>query len=43
VLAGQADRARGGIDRWLGGVHLRGDDAEWRWDGQGRRVVRVSG
>ncbi len=22
-----------GIDRWLGGVHLQGPDAAWRWDG----------
>ena len=39
VLAGHADRVRGGIDRWLGGVHLRGDDATWRWDGQQGRLV----
>lgn len=30
VLAGEADLiALNGIDRWIGGVHLRGD---WRWD-----------
>jgi hypothetical protein len=39
VLAGQADRARGGIDRWLGGVYLRGEDAAWRWDNRSRRLV----
>jgi len=33
VLAGKADRVRGnGIDRVLGGVHLKGDDAAFRWD-----------
>jgi hypothetical protein len=21
-----------GIDRWLGGVHLCGTEAQWRWD-----------
>ena len=32
VLAGRADRvAMAGIDRWLGGVHLRGH-VVWRWD-----------
>ncbi|HEX9439435.1 MAG TPA: hypothetical protein VF909_07135, partial [Roseiflexaceae bacterium] len=40
VLAGQADRIRDGIDRWLGGVHLHGPDAAWRWDRQQRRIVR---
>jgi uncharacterized protein DUF1835 len=33
VLAGEADHvALNGIDRWLGGVHLRGAEAAWRWD-----------
>jgi hypothetical protein len=32
VLGGQADHAaQGGVDRWIGGVHL-GDGAGWRWD-----------
>jgi hypothetical protein len=40
VLAGAADRVELlGIDRWLGGTHLRTDD-HWRWDG--KRVVRGS-
>ena len=40
VLAGRADRLAGaGIDRWLGGVHLRGADATWRWDGDHLRLV----
>ena len=35
VLAGREDRVRAnGIDRWLGGVHLRGHEARWRWDGR---------
>jgi hypothetical protein len=33
VLAGEADHvALNGIDRWIGGVHLYGDTARWRWD-----------
>jgi len=34
LLAGEADwiRRHGGIDLWLGGVHLTGSDAAWRWD-----------
>jgi hypothetical protein len=33
VLAGQADHvALNGLDRWVGGVHLRGPEAAWRWD-----------
>jgi hypothetical protein len=33
LLAGGADWvAENGIDRWLGGVHLRGPEARWRWD-----------
>jgi hypothetical protein len=27
------------IDRWLGGVHLRGDRPLWRWDGARERLV----
>ena len=36
VLAGRADRITlaGGIDRWLGGVHLSGVHPAWRWDGK---------
>jgi hypothetical protein len=42
VLAGQTDRiATCGINRWLGGVHLRGRDAIWRWDDAGNRILRV--
>ncbi|HEX3130154.1 MAG TPA: hypothetical protein VH394_22655 [Thermoanaerobaculia bacterium] len=28
-----------GIDRWLGGVHLHGREAQWRWDGERSRLV----
>jgi hypothetical protein len=43
VLAGEADWiALAGIDRWLGGVHLVGREAPWRWDARARRLVRRS-
>ena len=33
VLSGRSDHVRlNGIDRWLGGVHLKGHDAAFRWD-----------
>ena len=33
VLRGQADHVvLNGVDRWVGGVHLHGDSARWRWD-----------
>jgi hypothetical protein len=33
VLEGRQDRIRlNGLDRWLGGVHLCGAEARWRWD-----------
>ena len=38
ILAGRADQvAFNGIDRWLGGVHLRGA-APWRWDVAAKRL-----
>ena len=43
VLAGDADFvALNGIDRWLGGVHLMGAEAQWRWDPEQRRLVASS-
>jgi RNA polymerase sigma factor (sigma-70 family) len=40
ALEGGLDRVRtAGIDRWLGGVHLHGMEAGWRWDEEGRRLV----
>jgi len=43
VLRGHADHiGLNGIDRWLGGVHLWGDVAAWRWDRASRRIVRRS-
>jgi hypothetical protein len=38
VLAGEADRVSSGIDRWVGGTRLAGDEA-WRWDGAAGTVV----
>jgi hypothetical protein len=29
-----------GIDLWLGGVHLQGNEAAWRWDEEHRRLER---
>jgi hypothetical protein len=41
VLTGEADWIHiGGIDRWYGGVHLTGYEAEWRWDKESRSIVR---
>src|SRR5262245_59136480 len=40
VLEGRADRIKAlGIDRWLGGVHLRGHSVPWRWDTEAQRIV----
>jgi hypothetical protein len=40
VLDGLADHvALNGVDRWLGGVHLQGREAAWRWDPAAGRIV----
>lgn len=40
VLDGEVDRIAGeGIDLWLGGVHLTGEDSPWRWDSESARFV----
>ena len=32
-LAAEADHVTlNGLDRWIGGVHLNGRHARWRWD-----------
>ena len=42
VLAGQGDWMQlHGIDRWLGGVHLRGHEPSWRWDQAQGQVVAM--
>ena len=41
VLAGERDWVElNGIDRWLGGVHLCGDEAQCRWDEAAGRLRR---
>jgi hypothetical protein len=40
VLAGRDDAIRmRGIDRWIGGVRLKGEEAAWRWDGANGRLL----
>lgn len=40
VLDGKQDFVRrNGIDYWLGGVHLEGDEAAWRWEEQGQELL----
>jgi hypothetical protein len=40
VLRGDEDWITlGGSDRWLGGMHLEGANARWRWDAANRRTV----
>jgi hypothetical protein len=41
LLAGKADwiTLQGGIDRWLGGVHLTGEQPQWRWDADKKRLL----
>jgi len=41
VINGGADFVRlNGIDTWLGGVHLHGDDAKWRWDDEAETLTK---
>ena len=41
LLDGKADwiKLNGGINRWLGGVHLNGQQAQWRWDDSNKTLV----
>ena len=41
LLEGKADwiKLQGGIDRWLGGVHLNGDQPKWRWDSEKKTLI----
>jgi hypothetical protein len=42
VLAGREDHIHhNGIDRWIGGVHLRGNDIDWTFDEGTERIIRV--
>jgi hypothetical protein len=40
VIEGRADHIElNGIDQWLGGVHLKGVKAAWRWDRASAQLV----
>jgi hypothetical protein len=41
LLEGKADwiKLQGGIDRWLGGVHLTGEQPKWRWDNEKKTLI----
>jgi hypothetical protein len=43
LAEGKADwiELHGGIDRWLGGVHLTGDQPRWRWDAGKRTLLET--
>ena len=43
VLDGADDHVRlNGVDRWIGGVHLAGDVARWRWNEGTEAIVTKS-
>jgi len=40
VLAGEEDFVvTNGIDTWLGGIHLKGREASWRWDEDAQQLL----
>jgi hypothetical protein len=40
AMAGQEDFVRqNGVDLWLGGIHLKGKEAAWRWDEEHRELL----
>jgi len=40
VLAGEEDFViTNGIDKWLGGIHLRGKESAWRWDDDSQQLL----
>ncbi|HEY1940040.1 MAG TPA: DUF1835 domain-containing protein [Candidatus Angelobacter sp.] len=43
LLEGKADwiKLQGNIDRWLGGVHLAGEQPRWRWDPKEKTLIAV--
>ncbi len=44
VLKGRQDNVEvRGVDRWLGGTHVKSPDAVWRWDPANRRLVAPAG
>ena len=43
VLSGDADHVTlNGIDRWIGGVHLQGQNPRWRWNDGTETITDVS-
>ena len=42
AAGGAGGAARNGIDRWVGGVHLRGEVARWRWDEGTESIVSAA-
>jgi len=43
VLDGDQDFIRlNGIDLWLGGTHLKGDEAAWRWDRTAHKLIHFT-
>jgi hypothetical protein len=41
ILAGDQDFvASNGIDHWLGGVHLEGNEAQWRWEERAQELLK---
>lgn len=44
LMRGAANWVRmGGVDRWMGGVHLQGREATWQWNGAKRTLVAGPG
>lgn len=44
VLRRKADHVQlNGVDYWIGGVHLVGNEVSWRWDKAVRRIVSARG
>jgi hypothetical protein len=43
LLEGKADwiKLQGGVDRWLGGVHLTGEQPQWRWDNEKKTLIGI--
>lgn len=43
ILRGAEDFiALNGIDRWLGGVHLKGENTDYRYDEENKKIVRIN-
>jgi preprotein translocase subunit Sec61beta len=43
LLEGKADwiKLQGKVDRWLGGVHLTGQQPQWRWHNENKMLITV--